>query len=193
MVDLSGIDLSPTWVPSRFDETDFKAVFDQMMVGQPFRNIPEVRGHYLTPKSSRDEPSPRIDRILVPHREAVERGWNMGIIGVELKGDSKSEGRVISQCLDYRNAIFCLPDHPVEGMETEVRLSWVLFQWHRKLWPSEALQSIIARQRLGCLRVDPEQSILTFHCDGTNAMQISQDGEFIRSIKAHAGLKRGSQ
>jgi hypothetical protein len=62
----------------------------------------EVIGEIRQPRCGADlKESLRIDRILEPSRELINKGWNHGFIGVEIKRSNVKLGPVINQVIDY--------------------------------------------------------------------------------------------
>ena len=62
----------------------------------------EVIGEIRQPRCGADSrESLRIDRILEPSRELINKGWNHGFIGVEIKRSNVKLGPVINQVIDY--------------------------------------------------------------------------------------------
>ena len=62
----------------------------------------EVIGEIRQPRCGADsKESLRIDRILEPSRELINKGWNHGFVGIEIKRSNVKLGPVINQVIDY--------------------------------------------------------------------------------------------
>lgn len=116
-----------------------------------FRVYPERWGHYvkLPPRArgadSEDRkcaPRPRVDRLLLPNKKAIDLGWTYGPVGVEIKRSGTKLGRPVSQAIDYvRDAVF----------ETEqnflVPLNWI-FLWHLQSVGGD-IESVMTQNKIG--------------------------------------------
>jgi len=123
------------------DEPRSCAYLDSIIDENLWRPFHEVRGSYMNFKPWQEREECKIDRILVPTPELIRLGWKLGPVGIECKMSNKKIGPCISQCLDYTNAIFEMP----QG-------TWIVLKWVF-LWPLEkqrgAIESVMAQHRIG--------------------------------------------
>lgn len=125
-------------------EEESAVAFDQRISSsQLFRVYSEVLGDIIQPHPWQQfEGRLRIDRILVPNEKF--NGFNLGVIGVELKKSHAKIGRPFSQMIDYSRCAWRI----TRGIR--VMTNFVF------LWPAEKfggpLASLCAQQHLGIAR-----------------------------------------
>lgn len=106
-----------------------------------FRIYTKPEGFYLQPRLGVPLKHPEIDRLLVPTRTLINRGWDHGALGIEVKRSGMKIGKPLNQLLDYSRAVWKMPG----------RL-WLMCEWYF-LWPCPyqfgPLGSIQAQQRVG--------------------------------------------
>jgi hypothetical protein len=111
-----------------------------------FQIFREVRGHYMAPRLDTKDRAPRLDRVLFPSPQLIERGWTLGPVGVECKRSGEKLGRPIAQMLDYGRAIWNMGD----GMWVGLRFMF--------LWPLDKqhgdIASVMTQNRLGGISTD---------------------------------------
>jgi len=67
----------------------------------------EVRGAYRRIAPGTDvTKTPRIDLVVMPSQVLMDAGWQVGPIFIEVKRSGLKLGPVVSQCMDYSNAVF---------------------------------------------------------------------------------------
>jgi len=122
----------------------------------------EVRGTYLHPRPGVPPQTPRIDVILGPKQELIDKGWTHGFVGIECKRSHEKIGRPISQMLDYSRAVW-----DIDAAGRRVMLNWVF------LWPLHGqggpIASVMAQNRIGNI-VMGHNTCLYFQSCGTIAM-----------------------
>lgn len=177
------------------NEKDSADAFDLFFENQRhlFRIEREVSGHYISMNSEANKTKCRIDRILIPQESFVAFGWSFGAIGVELKRSCVSVGRPLSQCLDYRKAIF-----PIKN-GLRIYLDAVF------LWPFATKggsdEGIIAQHRVGgCAPVfdynTTNFSRVRFYLGQQNSLELNRNGtvtEFKKNMFESVGRNRGSR
>lgn len=170
--------------------------FDQVIGhSKSFRSYPEVTGQYVCNPPGKQLKTPRIDRVLVPHRNVIDAGWPHGPIGIEGKRSGQKAGAVVSQALDYSQATFEL----MKGFH--VWLEWVF------IYPFDVravgdLQSIMSQNRIGHIRCGGIRRPLVFCGDGRNGIElIREESSFQADIPTYriqakplpSGRKRGNR
>lgn len=104
----------------------------------------EVEGTLVQPRPGQRDKLVRIDRVLVPNQDAIERGWTHGIVGIEAKRSGVKIGHALAQAIDYGRSVWTLPG----GFS--VWLDWVF------VWPigeqKGTVASIMAQNRIGYAR-----------------------------------------
>lgn len=166
------------------DEPTSCAVFDRLAdETHLFKVETEVPGFYVQPKPWIETERARIDRILLPSRKLVERGWTTGAIGVECKKSGHKIGPVVAQCLDYRGACFRMPESGHMVMLDQCFI-----------WPLDKVRgdllSVMTQHRIG--GVYEAYGKLIFWMGGTNVLEIRNNAQFdVKPILA--GRKGGSR
>lgn len=147
----------------------------------------EVKGAYVVNSHCLDKCGCRIDRILIPKKPLIDRGWKFGAIGIECKKSGVKAGRPLSQCIDYRDAAFKFGSSGMTIMLEQVFL-----------WPfgcsHGAFQSLIAQRRVG--GVCEQAGAIVFSLFQQEVMKFNAKGEFIRLMAdtmESNGKKRGSR
>lgn len=152
---------------------------------QAFAVHKEVRGEYLQPRLATEDKTARIDRILIPRKEAIDAGWTDGAIGIEGKRSNMKVGRLISQAMDYSRCVWEL-DRGVPGLLLMLR--WVF------IFPSDTqfgdVASIMCQNRIGY--VTHYNRSISFNVGAQHGIVINDDGS-IRTTKLAMGGKRGSR
>jgi hypothetical protein len=93
-------------------EDEAKAAFlAAIKATECFNVYSEVDCWYFGGSVFGDRPTGRIDFILSPKKPLIDRGWTMGMIGVECKKSGHKAGPLICQMIDYSKAVFRLPDN----------------------------------------------------------------------------------
>jgi hypothetical protein len=151
------------WKTEPEAERDFDAAVDRCGL---FRSYPEVWGHYVIHRPGRADKRPRIDRILVPNPGAYEIGWNLGMIGVELKASGVKVGPVFCQVLDYSSVTWVLPNNLL------IQTSWIfIFPLSRTVGD---LASAMVNNRIGIATIQGGE--IKFRTDQTNVLSRSSEG-----------------
>jgi hypothetical protein len=101
----------------------------------------EVEGEILQPRTGTEDKKVRIDFVIVPKQKAIQEGWSMGAVGIELKKSGTKIGRQVCQAMDYTRAAFQMTGGIL------INLSWVF------IGPSDTvmgdLGSVMAQNRIG--------------------------------------------
>lgn len=150
-----------------------------------FRLHKEVCGEYLQPRADTEKKEARIDRLMIPLKEAISAGWKMGAIGVEGKRSGSKIGKVVSQALDYSRCAWTLTDG-VPGLLLLVR--WVFV--YPSDFPVGDIGSVMAQHRIGCVTLCGDS--LYFNCGGTNGLILSAGGS-VQIKPLPMGKKAGSR
>ena len=99
-----------------------------------FRIYKEVWGKLIYHRHwKEDKRTLRIDRILIPHKRVVDSGWELGIIGVEIKKSDTKIGPPLAQSIDYLDSVFYITD-----------AQWAIQLSHVFLFPVGELHNNIA-------------------------------------------------
>jgi hypothetical protein len=149
-----------------------------------FRVFKEVRGYYVQPRVGCDDEQPRIDRILIPEKSLVEKGWMLGAVGIECKVSGKKLGPVVSQCMDYSRAVFTLPTNQIR-----ICVSWV-FIWST-LSIKGNLASLMAQNCVGEAR-GGSYELFRLGTAGGHILEVMTDG-YISVRNPACGRKVGSR
>lgn len=170
------------------DEPQAWQMFDAIIErSDAFRIYREVKGEYIQPRPETENKGARIDRILFPTQKVIDAGWKTGgAIGVEGKRSGVKAGPLICQALDYTRCLF-----RIEKNEGEL-VALIMPRWIF-IYPVESslgdLASVMGNNRIGTCSI---QRGLVFHCNGTNAIEIREDGT-VRAKDLVLGNKRGSR
>lgn len=108
----------------------------------------------------------KIDYVLEPTERTLALGWDLGCVGVEVKGshlEGSDFGRAVSQILDYQcGAFYCRDDCPVEE-----ELSMIFMLGPHRFWKTEA--SILMQEGIGLIRIYPTATEVRFlHGNGSH-------------------------
>ena len=91
------------------DEEQVKLKFDKIIEDSGLFTIyRECEGYYVQPRPTGILKTPRIDRILTPTNLLYSLGYNLGIIGCEIKAEGHKVGTTLCQAFDYMRAVFYL-------------------------------------------------------------------------------------
>lgn len=112
-----------------------------------FRVHREVSGEYLYRRPAAGQSQPRIDRILVPTAKALELGWSLGFVGIEIKKSGVKLGPVVAQCMDYANACWRMTNG------CRYMTEWVFI--FPAASPRGSLASLMAQLRIGAAGTRP--------------------------------------
>lgn len=170
-------------------EAEAVAAFDEQMVGcDLFKSYREVVGIPDLRWDQKSRETFRIDRVLVPTPELIDRGWTAGEIGVEIKRSGERIGPPIAQALDYRRALWQIPS--THGPRN-IRLSYVF------IWPCQGsggnLASIMQQHRVGTVH-STKWDRFRFLCGESQTLIISYGGNVHMSATALTmGIRSGSR
>lgn len=173
-----------TAVPHYQTEQDAAAAFDEAVERTGlFAMHREVRGTLLQPRPGQVDKSVRIDRILIPTPRLGQLGWNLGMVGVEIKRSGIKVGPAIAQAMDYTRACFTI------GYGVQIIPTMVF------LWPADKqhgpLASVLAQNRLGTAETN-RWAALRLMSGEMNVLHVSHTGE-VRIGTGTAGAKVGSR
>lgn len=168
-------------------EEDAWQKFDAIVkANKAFASHSEVCGHYIQPRPDTEDKQPRIDRILIPLKPAIDAGWVYGAIGIEGKRSNHNAGHLVLQAMDYSRAAFEL-ETGVPGLLLMCR--WIfVFPFVREIG---TVESLMVQSRIGYANVF-ERSI-KFCVSVTNALVIHEDGSLQIAKSLPMGRKRGSR
>lgn len=153
----------------------------------------EVRGYYLAHRPGREQQNAKIDRILIPGRALLDRGWQR-TIGVEIKKSECKIGPAVSQAIDYTYCAF------------NVGRYWMhcerIFLWPFAM-PRGPLQSVMLQNGVGCVygvryeerserRDGWRPDLLTFQLE-RNVIVVDADGQLDIVEDTTAATKVGSR
>lgn len=149
-----------------------------------WRSVSEVDGYYVNRRPWQDEKGCRIDRILFPTTELIEKyGWKLGPVGVECKTSEYPVGPLLSQCLDYTHAVW---ESKANGMLLMLR--WIF------IWPLDgqkgAIESVMAQNCVGAAWMD-NKGRLRLKSGGTHAFGYNGDIPVVKPLLS--GRKTGSR
>lgn len=149
-----------------------------------WRIVSEVDGYYINRRPWQADQGCRIDRILFPTTELIEKfGWKLGPIGIECKKSHYPIGPVLSQCLDYTNAVW---ESKATGMLLMLR--WIF------IWPLDgqkgAIASVMAQNCVGSAWMD-RKGRFRLSSGGTNA--FGYDDDQVKVSPLLSGRKAGSR
>lgn len=146
----------------------------------------EVPGHQMQPRAGQDVKGLRIDRILVPNRAAIDEGWTLGVLGIEVKRDDAHAGKAISQAIDYSRSVWDI------GRGGVLVHSPMVF-----LWPfykvSGALASVMSQQRIGTAEPIRWTGGIKLACGESVVADLLPGGFNIRAGATRFGWKAGSR
>jgi hypothetical protein len=115
-------------------------------------SVAGIHGEMIHPLPGMDNKSYYlIDRILSPTDKLVSAGWNLGLIGVELKKTGIKVGPPLSQMLDYLRCAWIIPKTNIKAL-----IDYCF------LWPLDkcggCTASIMAQNRIGgcCVKNNPD-------------------------------------
>lgn len=169
--------------PGFATEKESAAAFDRLIEATGFFHVySEVPGWYFNRRMFCNDQAPRIDRILAPTQRLIELGWRKGDIGIELKKSGTKLKDVLNQALDYRGALFDLPNGRLIGLRQ-------VFIWPftRQTGP---IESIIAQNRIGT--VSSRERHLRFMLSATTVLGIETDATVYMGAE-NMGRKVGSR
>ena len=94
-----------------WNKTLFDSIIQRMGWFESEAEVPGTLEYVLHGQDTPKRPL-KIDRILFPTEKLLERGWNHGPIGVEIKADKSPLHKTMLQCFDYRRCFFQPRNHP---------------------------------------------------------------------------------
>ena len=122
---------------------------DSGLFGECYR---EVRGQYRrVPPGADPSKGCRIDFVVSPSLKLMEMGWRLGPIFIEVKRSNTKIGKVIVQCIDYRNAVF----EVAPGFWVEPQWIFIFPLSH----PAGDIASVMAHNCVGNAEVSPWQGL----------------------------------
>tara|TARA_R110000868_G_scaffold158641_1_gene386925 strand:+ start:333 stop:911 length:579 start_codon:yes stop_codon:yes gene_type:complete len=168
-------------------EDDAKKAFSEAFTATGCFNIyAEIDCWYFGGSVFGDKPTGRIDYVLTPRKPLLDKGWQMGCIGVEVKKSGYKAGPLICQMIDYSKAVFRLPD--ACGACLVCMTSVCCFPELKGA--GGPMQSIMANNRIGEATVS--KNGVTVRVNGTTVFgSTARDG--IRCKNVNCGYKNGSR
>jgi hypothetical protein len=149
-----------------------------------FHVYEEVRGWYFSRRMFCKDQEPRIDRILAPTQKLHDLGWRRGDIGVEIKKSGTKLKDVLNQAIDYRGAMFDLPNGRIIGLRQ-------IFIWPFKR-QTGPIESIMAQNRVGTVH-STAWDHLVFQLSATRVLCIERGLTRIYSTEENMGKRVGSR
>lgn len=148
----------------------------------------EVEASYLYTRpftSGKGSRKGRIDFILLPKQELVrDHGWVYGALGVECKKSGEKIGKAVCQCIDYRQAVYRMPQSGHLIMLDQVFI-----------WPFTRaggdIASVMAHHRIGGVH-QTKWERLAFYMDATGVLRVRANGEVVVKGTSN-GRKVGSR
>ena len=146
----------------------------------------EVRGHLLQSRAGQEIKTMRVDRLLTPTGAAIDAGWSLGAIAIEVKRDAATAGRAIAQAMDYSRSVWDI------GRGGVLIHSPFVF-----LWPFEKVSgpmaSLMAHQRIGTAQPERWTGGLKLSCGENVVADLMPGGFVIRAGALSFGRKAGSR
>jgi len=122
----------------------------------------------------------RIDRVVMPSTKLRNLGWRLGPIFIEVKKSGTKVGSVVSQCMDYRRAVFeIIPGYWVEPQ-------WVFIYPLGR--PHGDLASVMAQNCIGAAELS-KYTGLTLRSGNRNALE--EEGSLV--VDPGCGHRIGSR
>jgi hypothetical protein len=171
----------------------FDAVCKGDAMARLFSLYPEVDGTPLDLSRDRELKDYRIDRVLIPTRQAILNGWDIGAVGIEIKASGTDIGKALAQCMDYQRSIWETPS----GFH--YRLRWVfLFPCRQVVGAAAALMANghVGYAYSGNGSWDSKETMLVLGCGCLNPLTVERDGNTVTVNIRGAGsicCRRGSR
>jgi hypothetical protein len=127
----------------------------------------------------------KIDFVLEPKEGLLQRGWDLGCIGIEVKSSSlvgSKFGKAVSQIMDYQTSAFKLENHN-EAKE----LSMIFLLGPDRFHGVEA--SILMQEGIGLIRIN-DFEVRFLHGNGMHPILTLSEG-VIEYERPHFGIGTG--
>jgi len=149
----------------------------------------EVWGRMTNVHPIKNSPSGnlKLDLLLFPTTKLIKRGWKLGAVAVEVKGNtSKDKSNVISQLLDYHNCVFTIENH---GKLLVQPSFGVVFPFNA----TGAAASVLSQA--GCGTSTIKRGNMMFLQNGlTRTIEFNRNGDVLKgTLDFISGLKTGNR
>lgn len=157
-----------TTIGNYASESEGEQVLDSILASVPNDLVvfPQAIGQVIQPRHGTAQTTVQADRLVVPKRSAIDKGWDLGAVVIECKPPGEKLGPVVAQCIDYLRSAYELRASKV------VVIPQYAFIWQTPSLISGDIASMMAQNRIGGMFLHHHVSIIEAKFCGRRVFEL---------------------